>query len=72
MPPHRRLSRAFVPAILLGLALAIPAKLVSDTKAHEGNPTVAYYACSFLSWMVNVLRSSSRRNQLPEAMLYSP
>jgi protein tyrosine/serine phosphatase len=25
MPPHRRLSRAFVPALLLGLALAIPA-----------------------------------------------
>ena len=25
MPPHRKLSRAFVPAMLLGLALAIPA-----------------------------------------------
>ena len=33
MPPHRNLSRAFVPALLLGLALAIPAGAQTAGKA---------------------------------------
>ena len=33
MPPHRSLSRAFVPALLLGLALAIPAGAQTAGKA---------------------------------------
>jgi protein tyrosine/serine phosphatase len=33
MPAHRRLSRAFVPALLLGLALAIPAGAQTEGKA---------------------------------------
>ena len=36
MPPHRRLSRAFVPALLLGLALAIPAGAQTGGKAPAG------------------------------------
>ena len=36
MPPHRRLSRAFVPALLLGLALAIPAGAQTGGKAPSG------------------------------------
>src|ERR1700719_2873554 len=35
MLPHRRLSRAFVPALLLGLALAIPAGAQTGGKASS-------------------------------------
>ena len=35
MPPHRSLSRAFVPALLLGLALAIPAGAQTGGKASS-------------------------------------